>query len=190
MLAGPVATFVLTLLAAYLLGGFDNSQWVGKPVNFIEGLSILGPMLFPFGTFLYVRRKWNQARARLSRTWPTVPGKVQSSEIDRRITGLPAVLWKLKLAYSYDVSGNWYQGDAVQFGPKHVSSKELIFAQAEKYPAGAAVTVHYDPDDPATSVLETSDEMARQNTWQIWVYFLLPIVISIIAAIKNAGSRF
>ena len=94
--------------------------------------------------------------------------------------------WKLKLSYSYDVSGMWYQGDAVQFGPRQVSSKELIFAQAKKYPPGTAITVHYDPDDPATSVLETSDEIARQNSWQIWFCFLFPFVMSIVVAIRNS----
>ena len=187
MLAGPAAAFVLPLLVTGLLGGFDDFQLVNQPVTFLQALGTLGAMLFPFGTYLYIRRKWNQARVRLSQSWPTVPGKVQSSEIERRVTGLPAVLWKLALSYGYEVSGNWYQGDAVQFGPKYVSSKELIFAHAEKYPAGTAVTVHYDPDDPATSVLEISDEMAQQNSWQIWLCFLSPVVISIIAAIKNAG---
>jgi hypothetical protein len=187
MLAGPAAACVLPLLVTGLLGGFDDFQLVNKPVTFLQSLGTLGAMCFPFGTYLYVRRKWNQTRARLSRTWPTVPGKVQSSEIERRVTGLPAVLWRLALSYGYEVSGIWYQGDAVQFGPKYVSSKELIFEHAKKYAAGTAVAVHYDPDDPATSVLEISDEMARQNSWQIWGYFLAPIVISIVVAIKNAG---
>ena len=113
-----------------------------------------------------------------------MPGQVQSSEMERRITGLPAVLWKLALSYSYRVSENSYRGDTVQFGARYVSSKELIQAQAKKYPPGAAITVHYDPDDPATSVIETSDEMARQNSWQIWLYFLSPIVISMVVAIR------
>ena len=187
MLAGPVVACVLPLLAVGLLGGWDDFELVNKPLTFLQALGTLGAMCFPFGTFLYIRRKWNQHRAQLSRTWPTVPGKVQSSEIERRVTGLPAISWKLKLSYGYQVSGMGYQGDAVQFGPKFVSSKEMIFEQAKRYAAGAAVTVHYDPDDPATSVLEASGEMAQQNTWQIWAYFLSPVVISIIAAIKNAG---
>ena len=84
MLLGPVAACVLPLLVIGLSGGFDDFQWIGKTATSIEALGILGAMGFPLGTFLYARRKWNQARARLSRTWPTVPGKVQSSEIDRQ----------------------------------------------------------------------------------------------------------
>ena len=97
------------------------------------------------------------------------------------------MLWRLALSYSYRVSEIWYQGNAVQFGAKYVSSKELIQTQAKKYPPNTAVTVHYDPDDPGTSVIETSDEMARQNSWQIWLFSLSPIVISIVVAIKNSS---
>ena len=87
------------------------------------------------------------------------------------------------LAYRYSVSGRSYQGHQVQFGAKYVNAKDLIETHAE----GATVTVHYDPHHPATSVLETSDEMALQNSWQLWVYFLSPIVISAVVAMKNAG---
>jgi len=51
-----------------------------------------------------------------------------------------------------------------------------------------AVTVHYNPDAPEIAVLETSDEMAWQNAWQVWVLFVTPIVLSMIAAVVNAGS--
>src|ERR1044072_1831504 len=86
MLAGPVAAFVLPLLVTSLLGGFDDFELVNKPVTFWQALAALGAMSFPFGAYLSIRRKWNQARVRMSRTWPTVPGKVQSSKIERRIT--------------------------------------------------------------------------------------------------------
>jgi hypothetical protein len=35
-------------------------------------------------------------------------------------------------------------------------------------------------------VLETSDEMAWQNAWQVWFLLGAPIVISIVVAIKNS----
>ena len=143
-------------------------------------------MCFPCGTFLQARRKWNQARAHESQSWPTAPGEVERSVKKTRVTGLPMKLFALELTYSYRVSGYTHQGNSVQFGAKYVAAEGLIEAQAQKYPAGAAVTVHYDPNDPATSVLETSDEMARQNSFQIWLYFLSPPVISAVVAMKNA----
>jgi hypothetical protein len=175
------------LLAARLLGGFEDFQLIGKPVTFLQSIGILGAMCFPFGAFHHARSQWNQARARVSRTWPTVPGQVQWSRIEQRVTGLPMWLHKLSLSYSYRVAGNAYEGNAVQFGPHYVNSRALIETLARKYPHGAAVTVHYDPGDPGASVLETSDQMARQNRWQIWAFFLTPILLSVVVAIKNLG---
>ena len=57
MLFGPVAAFVLPLLVTGLLGGFDDFQLVNKPVTFLQALGTLGAMCFPFGTFLFARRK-------------------------------------------------------------------------------------------------------------------------------------
>lgn len=186
MWLGPPAVLVLALAVPWLLGGFDDFEWINQPVTFIQSLAILGGMCFPLGTFYYARGEWHAARARLSRAWPTVPGVVRSNRVARRATRGPT-LYKLALLYGYEVGGRGFEGDTVQFGPKFVSAKDLIDALAIKYPVGAAVTVHYDPDDPATSVLETSDEMARQNRWQIWCFFGAPFVISIVVAIKNAG---
>jgi hypothetical protein len=73
----------------------------------------------------------------------------------------------------------------VQIGPARVTAEELVERLADRYPVGAQVTVHYDPADPSDAVLETSDEMARQNAWQIWVLLGAPIVISALVAIVN-----
>ena len=73
-----------------------------------------------------------------------------------------------------------------QFGPPRVTDQDLIEGLVEKYPAGTDVTVHYNPDAPEIAVLETSDEMAWANAWQVWFRFGVPIVVSAIAAVFNA----
>jgi hypothetical protein len=186
MLIGPAAAFVLPLLVAWLLGGFKNCVWINQPATFLQSFAILGAMCFPCGAFLVARGRRNLAFAGLSRTWPTVAGLVQSSAIERRQT-VYFPMYKLVLNYGYQVADRVYQNDLVQFGPRWVKAKDLIEDLAKKYPAGATATVHYDPDDPETSVLETSFEMAAQNSWQLWCYFGAPFVISIVIALKNAG---
>lgn len=112
-------------------------------------------------------------------------GLVQTSAIKERQTAI-MLMYRLTLVYRYQVDGNRYEGDAVQFGPKYVTAEALIKDLAKKYPPGTEVTVHYDPADHAISVIETSDEMARQNRWQIWAYFGTPFLLSVVAAIKNS----
>jgi hypothetical protein len=185
MTVSPAIAFVLPLAAVWLAGGYVDFQWVDQPVTFVQAFGILGPMMYPFAAFYYARGRWNQARARASEAWPTVPGVIETSKVEQRLTR-SGIFYKLALRYRYEVDGNGYQGDTAEFGPPRVTAQELIEGLAQKYPAGAKVTVHYDPDDPATCVLETSDEMARQNQWQIWLLALTPIGLSILAAILNS----
>jgi hypothetical protein len=185
MTVSPCIAFVLPLAAVWLAGGFVDFQWIDYPVTFFQSFAILGAMMFPFAVFYSARSRWNQARARASEAWPTVPGVVETSKVEQRLTK-SGIFYKLALSYRYDVDGNGYEGDTAQFGPRRVTAQELIEELAQKYPAGQKVTVHYDPDDPATAVLETSDEMARQNQWQIWFFLAAPLGISIVVAIKNS----
>jgi hypothetical protein len=185
MAVAPAAALLLPLTAIWLIGGYENFQWVGQSVTFIRGLGIIGPMFFPFGAFFYAQSRWNLARARASRRWPTVPGVVRGAEIERR-QALYCVYYKLALSYRYEVGGTSYEGDRVQFGPARVTARELIETLATKYPPGAHVNVHYDPNDPSIAVLETSDEMAQQNRWRIWFFIAGPFFLSGVAAIRNA----
>lgn len=185
MAIAPAAALLLSLTATWLLGGYEDFQWVDQPVTFIQGLGILGPMFFPVGAFYYAQSRWNLARARASCRWPTVAGVVEADEVERR-RGSMAVFYKLALRYRYEVGGTSYEGHRVQFGPARVTAKELIETLATKYPAGTKVDVHYDPNDPATAVIEPSGEMAQQNRWRIWFFFAAPFVLSGITAIRNA----
>jgi hypothetical protein len=186
MAAGPVVAGVGMLAIGGLLGAFADFQLVDKPVNFIQGLTILGTMCFPFAVFFEARRRWNAAQARASLAWPTVPGKVERSGSQRTYGIYGTAFCRLTLSYRYEVDGREYEGDMAQFGPPRVTNRDLIEGLVAKYPAGAAVTVHYNPDAPEIAVLETSDEMAWQNAWQVWFLFGVPIVFSLIAAVVNA----
>ena len=188
MAAGPIAAGVGMLAIGWLLGAFNDFQLVDQPVNFIQSLTILGTMCFPVAVFFAGRRRWNAARAHASRTWPTVPGKVERSGSVRTYGAYGTAFYRLTLAYRYEVNGQDYEGDMAQFGPPRVTNQELIEGLVDKYPAGKDVTVHYDPDAPEIAVLETSDEMAWQNAWQVWFLLGVPIVVSMIAAVINAGS--
>ena len=185
MVVAPAGAMLLPLAVIWLIGGYEDLQWVDQPITFMQGLGILCPMFFPFGAFFWAQSRWNMARARASRRWPTVPGVVQADEVEQRQNSL-VVFYKLALRYRYEVDGISYEGDRVQFGPVRVTAKELIEALAKRYPPGAQVNVYYDPNDPSTAVLETSDEMAQQNRWRLWFFFTGPFFLSGVAAIRNA----
>ena len=51
----------------------------------------------------------------------------------------------------------------------------LSFARGERLPVGAAVTVEYDPDDPATAIIEGM----RRSSFT-WVYGAVPLTIVVL----------
>jgi len=87
-------------------------------------------------------------KAIASENWPTVEGKVVSSE-------LPSLLeeggttWKPVIVYGYVVNGTSYLSSRVQF--MNVVSGSSTFCDPlgksilEKYPVGKTVAVHYNP---------------------------------------------
>ena len=47
------------------------------------------------------------------------------------------------------------------------------------------LTVHYDPDYPSDSVLETGDALARQRMVQVVMFAALPFVFGLLALMVN-----
>lgn len=63
--------------------------------------------------------------------------------------------FRSRVIYSFGADGQIYGGDRVAFGANAASTLAgLISGAADRYPAGSEVTVYYNPDNPAESVLE------------------------------------
>lgn len=96
-----------------------------------------------------------------STTWPTTPGTVKASEVtSHRTQG--GYQYAAKITYDYTVGGKAYTGDRVRFGA-HAGARAKAEQDVAKYPAGAAVPVHYAPHQPQTSTLETG--IAGPSVW-------------------------
>jgi len=116
----------------------------------------------------------NLAETRAAARWPTTQGTVLSSRAEsRRIltqTGgsQTMTVWSPLVEYSYRVGERDYHGSRVAFGPEVAGARELAEQTVQRYPAGATVSVHYDPSNPSHATLETV--MAFR-----WVALLFPI---------------
>jgi hypothetical protein len=96
--------------------------------------------------------------------WPQVPGKILASKVDERypltrFVNMPLMYYPAVL-YGYEAGGEKRQGNVLQAGIDDLGfvTPDLARARLVKYPAGAAVTVYYDPADPAAAVLETGHQ--------------------------------
>ena len=96
----------------------------------------------------------NNSRAKACLSWPQVNGQIVSSELIGQ--GSELGLCGLDFQYSYEVQGQTYFADRIDFGePVATFKRDIVLRQIqEKYKPDSSVTVYYDPDNPSNAVLE------------------------------------
>jgi hypothetical protein len=124
------------------------------------------PLVVLLTTLAFAAPAWRRARA--SASWPTAQGHVSSSQ--RFGTGRVAVP---DIRYVYTVDGVDYAGRTVRFNFSWAYRSTMKALAA--FPVGRSVCVHYDPMDPATSVLETGIDKS-----DVWRALLPPIYVAIV----------
>lgn len=122
----------------------------------IAGL-IAGSLLLVGGYFLTYRvGKPIRDKAAASTAWPTTDGRITASRVERvKQGGDRKASFTADITYEYALDGRTLEGDRVWFGDDYSASDASAFrAAVDRYPVGKAVKVHYDPAEPAESVLE------------------------------------
>lgn len=122
----------------------------------VAGL-IIGGLMLVGGSFLTYRvGKPIRDRAAASTTWPTTDGRITGSKVERvKQGGDRKATFTADITYEYTLDGRTFEGDRVWFGDDYSASDASAFrAAVGRYPVGKAVKVHYDPAEPAESVLE------------------------------------
>jgi len=135
---------IMTLLGAAvgILGGLCA---IVVPLGIAAGL----------GVFLYRRSKQRGAAMQAAQSWPHTSGTVLQSSVQSRSTDNGTSIFPL-VVYSYTVNGKSYQSQIIKAGDQVMSVRIMGDAQktVNRYPAGAKVTVYYNPDDPKQAALE------------------------------------
>lgn len=125
--AGPIAGLIVGSLL--LVGGFFLTYRIGKPIR---------------------------DKAAASVAWPATEGRITASRVERvKQGGDGKATYTADITYEYSLDGQTFEGDRVWFGDDYSASDASAFrAAVGRYPVGKAVKVHYDPAEPAESVLE------------------------------------
>jgi len=92
-------------------------------------------------------------KAQASLQWPSSRGRVISSAVNRRQDSDGNQTEEALVVYEYLVGGATLQGKRIAFGGSGAGGARK---SVERYPAGATVDVYYDPEKPASAVLERS----------------------------------
>jgi len=64
------------------------------------------------------------------------------------------------LEYDYTVAGREHRGDCYEFIERGRGNRLEIESIIDRYPVGSELTVHYDPDDPGSSVIKRGEPAA------------------------------
>jgi hypothetical protein len=122
--------------------------------------------------------------------WPAAAGTILSSVAESRYervggarSGQRVLVWSPVVEYGYRVGGRDYHGTRVSFGAAVSGPRELAEAAVARYPAGRAVTVHFDPGrarDPRR--IQLADARDRRGLLRGGCVFLR------LAGLKSAGT--
>jgi hypothetical protein len=95
------------------------------------------------------------------------------------------MLYSLAVRYGYQFGGRNYEGETLAFAPRWFSDEARVEQLALKYPANAAVEVRVDPAAPENAVLETSEDLAHQADWRIWLCLTAPLIAFVVVGLRN-----
>lgn len=115
-----------------------------------------------------------------AKVWPRAEGRVVSSEVESYEERSGAgkhwrTMFRPRIVFAYDVAGVTYRGDELVLCGRVASNTEgPARRRVAAWPAGAPVAVHYNPDDPAESRIETR----FSGMWFLW---LVPPVLFAVA---------
>jgi hypothetical protein len=174
-------TIVVVVLVGLIVGSIVGFNKLG---DFVRGI-VRNPGEAPFVTacvgfaLLAALVIWAIVRnAARQRSWPVVAGRIESSgarEFQERDDRRWRTRYRAEIVYSYEVAGVRYTADKSATGVR-ISSVLESFARkaAEPYPAGAAVEVHYNPDNPAESAIDP-------KTGWLLLLWLIPVAMLALA---------
>jgi hypothetical protein len=154
----------------------------------LQLFALFAVICWPMSAWFILSGRGYRAQAQASEKWPTAPGTVLSSEVDRsKPLFSKDYQYTPKVRYAYEVQGTRHEGDTIQFGLMASAYKYQAEEVIKPYPVGGAVAVHYDPADPKATVLETS---AKSGSGRIWAGRIMAAVPFLLIALLWGIARY
>jgi hypothetical protein len=173
--------FNLRVQQEYNMEGIPVNKEAGRVSGGWQGcLSALGSL----GIFLLIGAGltiwgWNILQnARASASWPTAEGVVLSSEVSLSTDAEGSDSYSPEVTYRYLALDSSYENRTIKFGENSYGNRRKAQEIAARYPVGKSVTVYFDPDMPARSVLEPGVSAGSYIVLGIGLFFILIALVS------------
>jgi len=184
VLAAPLVLFVNWAISS-AFGVMEGVPLVGGELTPLQGFVVGVYVTGPFAALFYCWGEWDVALGHASESWPTATAIVESSRVAERDVYRRGMCYRLEVEYEYKVQDAEYKCDRLQFGNTWLDDEGFVRNLAKKYHPGAKVEAHYNPDDPSSAVLDTSEDViARlESDYRSKTYFLAAMPVIFFVAI-------
>lgn len=194
-------------VCSYVMAGRIRCKWrsvsesgkTGKENNGARRLKrlIIGLMLIVIGGGLVSWSSRSTSRVSATSAWPTAQGTVLSSDVAVDTTRLSggrfSEEYRADIRYRFLVDGETYESNVFVLGlPKSFADRAEAEKIVEAHPAGGAVTVHYEPGNPARSALERGGTIPQAfglMTLTAGILLLIGLLLAISGALGWARSE-
>ena len=123
------------------------------------------------GGYLLIRGLLNYQLGYAANGWPTTNGTITASSVNEDDRG-DETTYHAAVQYAYSVHAEDFTNDKIYAGYAGSSNRATALAIAKKYEVGKSISVLYNPDSPANSVLEPGIGVSTY----IMIVFSLPFV--------------
>jgi len=161
VLAVPLVLFANWAISS-AFGVMEGTSFVGDALTSLQGFVVGVYVTGPFAALFYCWGEWNVARGHESKSWPTAPAVITSTRVAERNIYRRGICYRLEVEYDYKVQDFEYECDRMQFGNTWLDDEGFVRNLAKKYHRGAKVAVHYNPNEPSSAVLDTSEEVVTR----------------------------
>ncbi len=159
---------------------------------------IAGAIFLVLGCGAFIGMQMAQSYVDRAQQWPSVAGKIVTSEISTATTrykyGIRTTL-VADIEYAYSVNGQNYQGEHLRLIPMlHMKPEGTPAELVARYPVGRSVEVYYDPADPTAAVLnptpaDDASKLIRSVSVMGPCIAFLGLVLAGIGAMCLGGNR-
>ena len=158
-----------------------NSPMDPNRYRLLQTLEAIGALFIAAGLLTMLAGLQQFRAGQAAGGWPATSGQIVANETvrvaqrGRSVTIIDAA----RIAYRYSVDGRAYESERVTPNalPARTDSAEGR-RRAAAYPLGAAVTVYYDPANPARSLLERPPQTAALRSGGLLVGLGLAVLLA------------
>jgi hypothetical protein len=131
-------------------------------------LLIISVIILVFGVSLFLPARSARKHDQIREAWPTAKGTVTSSDVVAQpplVTklGKEVIQYDVAVKYQFRTGGQLHFGSAVSY-PRYLYGKDEAERITARYPAGASVTVHHNPEDVRECYLEIEKTAKNYRT--------------------------